>query len=115
MPAAPAQMEADPLWRQTADRMVERVDPGSHQFPVIFNGWLRVDLVPALGEAGVIQLQDDSGINDGLVLLAHRIGAGVEKFLVALVVAIADPGAARRSNCSHEALCYAGHFQRRIE
>ena len=56
---------------------------------------------PSLGEARIVELQHEPGIEDRLIFLAHRVGTGIEEFLVGLVIFIADArGAARRDRRS---------------
>ena len=86
VPAAPAQMEADAVLRQAADRVVERLDPDHRELLVLFDRRLRIDHVPVLGDCRIIELEDEAGVEDRLVLLAHRIGAGVEELLLGLVI-----------------------------
>ena len=58
---------------------------------------LGVDHVPILGDRGIVELEDEPGIDDRLVLLAHRIGAGEDELLLGLVIGLpmreALPGA----------------------
>src|SRR5579862_4053869 len=57
----------------------------------------------------------NAGIDDRLVFLAHRLGAGVEEFLVGFVVLVADAGAAGRRHRGHKAFADPGSGQRRLE
>ena len=102
VPAAPAQMKADALLRQTAQRMVQCLDPHHREFLVVFDRGLGVDLIPILGDCRIVELQDEPGIEDRLVLLAHRFGAGVEKLLVALVIGVGNSIGAARGDRGHE-------------
>ena len=108
-------MQPDALGRQAADRMVQGVDPGRRELLVIGDARLGVDLVPALGEARVVELQHDSGLDDLPVFLAHRVGAGVEELLVGLVVFVVDARAAGRRDCGHEAFRDPGRAHRRLQ
>jgi len=76
---------------------------------------LGVDHVPVLGDRRIIELQDEPGVDDGLVLLAHGIGAGEQKLFLGLVVPIGDPRGAAGGDRGHEALLEAGRLQRRLE
>ena len=78
VPAAPAQMQADPPLRKTSDRVVERLDPDHREFLVVLDRGLGIDRVPVLGDRRIVELQHEPGIEDRLVLLAHRFGAGVD-------------------------------------
>ena len=102
VPAAPAQMKADALLRQTAQRMVQCFDPHHREFLVVFDRGLGIDHVPARRGRRIVELQDEPGIEDRLVLLAHRFGAGVEKLLVALVIGVGNSIGAARGDRGHE-------------
>ena len=93
------------------DRVVQRLDPNRREFPIVRDCRLGIDLVPALGDARVVELQDEAGIDDRLVLLAHRLGASVEKFLVGLVISVANPRAARRRDRGHKSFLDPGRRQ----
>src|SRR5207248_7934399 len=110
-----AQMEADAVLRQAADRVVERLDPDHRELLVLLDRRLRIDHVPVLGDRRIVELQGEAGIEDRLVLLAHRIGAGVKELLLGLVVRIADPRGAARRYRSYKAVLNAGGLQRRLE
>ena len=62
VPAAPAQMETDPLLRQAVDRVVERFDPDHRELLVLFDGRLGIDHVPVLGDSRIIELKDEAGV-----------------------------------------------------
>ena len=104
VPAAPAEMEADAILRQAAQRMVQRLDLGHGELAILLGGRLGIDLVEVLGDRRIVDLQDQAGVDDRLVLLAHGVGAGEDELVVALVVVVADARAARRADRGHEAL-----------
>ena len=101
-------MKPDPLLWQAAQRMIERFDPDHRELLVVFDTGLGIDHVPARRGRRIVELQDKSRIEDGLVLLAHRLGAGIEELLVALVVVVSGPVGAAWSDGSHEALLAPG-------
>ena len=68
-------MKADAVLRQAPDGVVERFDPHHREFLVILDRRLGIDHVPVLGDRGIVELQDQPGIDDGLVFFAHRLGA----------------------------------------
>ena len=115
VPAAPAQMEADAVLRQAAERVVERLDPDHRELLVLLDRRLGIDHVPVRGDGRIVELQDQPGIEDRLVLLAHRLGAGEQELLVGLVVGVADRDGAARRDRGHEPLLDAGSCQRRLE
>jgi hypothetical protein len=64
-------MIADTLGRQTAKRMIQRLDPHHREFLVLINRRLGRDHVPARRGRGVVELEDKLRLDDRLVLLAH--------------------------------------------
>ncbi len=104
VPAAPAQVEADPLGGQATDRVVKRFDPLPGEAPVVLHARCRVDLVPVLGDRRVVELQHKARLDDRGVLLAHRLRAGVHHLLVVGVVLVAEAGATARRHRVEEAV-----------
>src|SRR5690606_30080967 len=47
--------------------------------------------LPAVRKVRVVDLADEAGVDDGPVFFLHRVGDGVEHFLVRLVVLVVDP------------------------
>src|SRR6266436_4728197 len=74
------------------------------EYKAILDAGLGVDLVPILGDRRIVELQNEPGVEDRLVLLAHRLGASVEQLLLGVVIGIADPRGARRGDRGHEPL-----------
>ena len=101
--------------RQALDRMVEGLDPQHGEALIGFEAGLGHDLVPILGDAGIVELEDEAGIDDRLVFLAHRIGAGEEEIVVGLVVEIAEPRDAARRDRGHEPFLDAVGLERGLE
>ena len=65
--------------------------------------------------AGSSSCRTKPGIDDRLVFLAHRIGAGEQQFLLGLVVCVGDARGAARGDRAHEALLDPGRLHRRLE
>ena len=95
--------------------MVQRLDANHGESPVVFHRRLGVHHVPVLGDRRIVELQDQPRVDDRPVFLAHRIGAGVQQFLVGLVVRVGDPRGAARGDRTHEALLDARRLHRRLE
>ena len=108
-------MEADAILRQTAYGVVQRIDALHGELLVLFDSWGGIDHVPVLGDGRVVDLQDQAGIDDGLVFVVHRVGAGVQEFLVGLVVGVGDARGTAWGDRAHEALLDAGRLHRRLE
>ena len=100
---------------KVAQRPVRCLDPELDELQVVRQARLRVDLVPALGQGRVVELDGQAGVDDGLVFLAHRVGAGVEEFLVAAVVLVGHAGARTGGEGGDEPLGEAGRGQAGLE
>ena len=87
---APAQMHAQLLGRDVGERVVERLDVQRGALAEFVEVEVGVLDVPAHGEVGTVDLQDEAGLGDGLVFVAHRVGDGEEIGLVVLVVLVAE-------------------------
>ena len=69
---------------------------------------LRIDHVPVVGQARIVDLQHDAGVDDRLVFFVHRIGGGEHEFLFGLVVKVLAAGEAARPDRAHEAFFGTG-------
>ena len=78
-------MQARLFLGQAGDGIIKDVDALTNEATEVLYGWLRVDLVPGLGQVGCIELHSEPGIGDGLVFSAHGT-ADVGKQLVLIVV-----------------------------
>src|SRR5947209_6932158 len=58
----PAQVEADPIPRQAAERVIERFDPHDRKLLVVLHRRLGIDHVPSRGGGGVVELQDQPAV-----------------------------------------------------
>ena len=108
-------MIADALLRQTAQRVIERLDPDHREFLVVVDIGLGVDHVPAGRGRRIVELEDKPGIEDGLVFLAHRLGPGVKELLVAVVIGVGNPVGAAGRDGGHETFRSPRCLQRRFE
>jgi hypothetical protein len=63
-------MKADAVLRQTLDRVVDRLHPDHRELPIVLDSRRRVDHVEVLGDARVVELEDEAGVDDRLVLLS---------------------------------------------
>src|SRR5215472_11235178 len=97
-------MEADAVLREAAQRMVQRLDPDHDELPVVFDRRLGIYHVPARRGRRIVELEDEPGIEDCPVFLAHRLGAGIEEVLVALVKGVWDAVRAAWGDGGHEPL-----------
>ena len=87
VPAAEADVVADTLHRNALERVVQGVDPQVGPAPV----FLRVlgnEKVIHVREDSVIDLDEETGLVDGLILLLQRFGDGVNVLLLAGVVLV---------------------------
>ena len=108
-------MQPDLLLRKVAERPVGGLDPELDELQVVLEAGLRVDLVPALGQRRVIELNGQPGVDDGLVFLPHGVGAGVEQFLFGLVVVVGNPCAGAWGQRRDETLGEAGCLHAGLE
>ena len=84
---AVAGVEADHLGRNAAQGVVQRCDVGLGELAPF--GRAQALLAEEAGQRRVVHLEDDAGIDDGPVLLPHRLGDGEHELLVRLVVLVA--------------------------
>src|SRR4030095_4531373 len=83
--APPTHVKAYPVYRQVSQAMVEGVDAQLLIPPVLRHAHLKIHL-PGVGEIRIVDLEDETGADDGLVFLVHGIGEGDEISLVGRVV-----------------------------
>ncbi len=88
--AAPADVEPDAVLRDVAQGVVQRVDAHLGVLVVVGSAHLREHL-PAVAQVRVVDLEDEAGIDDRLVLLRHGVSDGVHELLVRLVVLVRHP------------------------
>ena len=85
VPAPPAHVVADPVFRQARERVVQRLDPHRRE-PTVHLGRRRGIHRVVLGHhPRVVDLEDETRVDDHLVLGLHRVGDGVEELLLRLV------------------------------
>src|SRR5947207_10241632 len=90
MAAAPARMQSNLFFWNVAQRMIERFDTQRGITSILVNAHLREHL-PAVGKVRIVDLQIQSSVGDGAVLLVHRVGDGKEKLFVGLVILVEKP------------------------
>ena len=88
MPAAPAQVIADLILRNIAERVIERFDPQCAIFAKGFEPHLDPDTVPQCGEPSIVHLHREAGRRNHLVLDAHGVCEREQEFLGGLVKAV---------------------------
>jgi hypothetical protein len=116
VPAAPADVVADPLLGQAAQRVVERVDAELGPAAVVVVGLpARQHRVPLVHEDGVVDLEQEPGVDDRLVLLVQRVGEAVDERLLGLVVLVGQPVRAGRGHHRKEPLDVRMGLERRLE
>ena len=90
MAAAPADMQANLFFWNIAQRMIERLDAQSGIASIVVNAHLREHL-PAVGKVRIVDLQIQSSVGDGAVLVVHCIGDGKQELFVGLVILVEKP------------------------
>ncbi len=103
VPRTPAQVETNLVLGEVAQGVVERVHADLGEGQVVLHSGLGVDLVPGFRDGGVVDLDGQAGIDNGLVLLAHGVRAGVDEFFIGRVVLVANARAGTRGECGDEA------------
>src|ERR1700722_18882778 len=87
---APAQMQADALGRNIPQRMVERLDMQLGDLAKLGRAGASELNMAAHREVRAIDLQQEAGAMDGVVLDLHRVGERADIGLVRGVVRIAE-------------------------
>ena len=102
---APADVIPHPIGGQAGERKVQRRDPNLGPFPVFGERAVGKRDIVHVGQKGVVDLQDQPGVENRAIFLAQRLGQAEQEFLLGLVVAEPKPrhGAGRRHQ-RHEAL-----------
>ena len=109
-------MVADAVFRQTGERVVQRLDPHRRE-PAILLGRRRGIHRVVLGHhPRVVDLEDEARVDDRLVLGLHRVGDGVEELLLRLVEVVGAlqldrPGRDGRDERLLEALTSEGRLE----
>jgi hypothetical protein len=88
--APPADVQPHLRFGNAAQRVVQCVDPQGRIPPVGRDVHLAMDL-PAVGQVGIVDLQQDAGVRNRHVLLTHCVGNGEEERLVRGVVLVPEP------------------------
>ena len=105
-------MEAHLFLRDALERVVEGLDALAGEGEVVLDRGLGVDLVPVLGDRGVVDLHDEPGVGDGPVLLAQGLGARGEHLVLVGVVLVLQAGAGARGQRGEVALARPRGLQR---
>lgn len=85
------------------------------EIQVVGNGGFGIDLVPAFGDGGIVNLNREPGIDNCLVLFFEYVCPGEEKFLVRAVVLVADAGSGAGGESGYEAFLCAGCLDSGVE
>ncbi len=115
VPTSPAEVKPDLLLGQVAQCVIQRLHPNPGEVAVVLDRGFRIDLVPVLGNGRIVDLHDQAGIDDDLVLLTHRIGTGVDELLFGGVVRVANARGAARRDSGNKPLAVSGSIERRLE
>ena len=81
-------MVADAVLGQPFEGVVQGVDTQGGELAVLLDGGGRVGNAVLGDDAGVVDLEDEAGVDDGAVLLAHGLGDGGEELLLGGVEAV---------------------------
>src|SRR4029434_10193969 len=104
MATSPAEVQAYILFRQTREGVVDRLAQHLNILAVLGHDHIWKKL-PGGRELWLVDLEDETGVSDGLVFLAQGLGGPKEEGLLAGVVVVVRPGAdAARTDGRDEAL-----------
>ena len=101
--------------RQTAQRMIERLHARALEFLELSERRLGIDHVPVVGQAGIVDLQNDSGIGNRFIFLAHRLGSGEDEFLFSRVMKVFAARETAWPDRAHEAFVGSGRRHRFLQ
>ena len=87
---APAQVHPQPIRRDVRSSVVEHLDVQPRLLAELVQRQVRVLDVPAHGEVRAVDLQDDSGLCNRLVLVAHRIRDREKVSFLARIVVVPE-------------------------
>ncbi len=87
---APAEVHAQLLGRNVGDRVVERLDVHLRLLAPLRKGEVGVLDVPSHAQVRAVDLEDEAGLRDRLVLLPHRIGDREQVRLLGGIVLVAE-------------------------
>src|SRR5262245_35365982 len=90
MPATPARVVADPLFRNVAEGPVGGFNTQLSVLAELFYRNGRVEHAKLVGQAGVINLQDKPRIDHGLVLALEHCCHGIDVFLLRRVIGVEE-------------------------
>ena len=90
VPAAPAGVVAHAVLRNAFERPVRRLDTHVLLAPVLLVAGVRVNHALAVAQAGVVDLEDEARINDGLEVVLDDLGQREAVLFFRLVVLIPD-------------------------
>ena len=79
---------AHPVLGQPRQRVVDGLHPQRGEVPVFLNGRRRIRHTVLGNHSGVIDLQDEPGLDDGAVLLLHGVGDGEQVLLLGGVILV---------------------------
>ena len=83
-------MQSDLLSRYVAQRVVQCIDPQRGVFAILRDRDLG-QASPAVRQVGIVDLQQETRIDNRVVFLAHRLGDREQERLVAVVIFVPHP------------------------
>ena len=87
---APAGVKAHPVWRDVAQAVIERVDAQRGILAIFRHAHFRHEL-PAVGQIGIVDLQQEAGVDDRFVFLVHSVGDGDQIGFIVRIVIVLHP------------------------
>ncbi len=90
-PGSPAEVIAHAVGRNALQRIVQRLDPGRAVAPVGLQAHAVPDPVPQRREPGVVDLEQQSRVDNHLVFDADGVGERVDELFLGLVIVVPPP------------------------
>ena len=85
---AVAGVETDLLVRDSAQGVIDHLHPQRHDLAAFLDAELRVPVIVGR-QSGIVDLQHEAGVDDGLILDVHSVGKREEVFLLGRVEVVA--------------------------
>ena len=104
LPAAPAEVVAHRIFRNALQGAVQGLDVRGLKAAVLLHARSRDHHVPGLAQSGVVDLEDEAGLDDRPILRLERRRDGKAVFRLAGIVPVLTAADHARRNCGHEGL-----------
>ena len=90
VPASPAGVVADLLFRHVAQAVVQRLDAQVDVLPVLRDAFSRGEHAEGVHQVRVIYLQDEASLRNSLIVLTIELRHGIDVLFLSLVVLVPE-------------------------